>query len=191
MVQLMPDYSILYVNWNPDLMAANSKWYVEDVSYGVLEIVRNTSGFIRLEHTFLNRKFFFEGNITDVTGNIMFLTKVCTANISNVDWTSANKTSVLSKGDIKYRVKNGVCFVSVIDIMSATMSTKDQIIATGLPIPETGLTSMNSWFVVGSSSLTSYKPLLVKIKSDGSVANFVGDDNVGYFGTFSYPVAEQ
>ena len=73
--------------------------------------------------------------------------------------------------------------------MSATMSTKDQVIATGLPMPETGLTSVNSWFVVGSS-LTGNQPLLVKIKSDGSVMNFKGDDNVGYFGTFSYPVAE-
>ena len=124
---------------------------------------------------------------SDVSG--LTWSRVCTTSIADVDWNSANTTSVLSKGMIKYRVKNGVCFVSVIDIISATMSTKDQIIATGLPIPEIGLTSVNSWFVVGSS-LTGGQPLLVKIKPDGSVMNFTGDDNVGYFGTFSYPVAE-
>lgn len=186
MVQLMPDYSILYVDWNPNLMAANSKWYAEDVSYGVLEIVRNTSGFIRLEHTFLRRKFFFEGNINDVTSNIMFLTKVCTTSVADVPLTKIKLNDGFT-GTISYTVKNGICYVKV-DAFKSEKTGENLIVSDTLfPSPSMGtVTAMINFDRAESETgMITIVPVM-----DNRLRMHCYKANTNGWCTFSYPVLE-
>lgn len=90
-------------------------------------------------------------------------------------WTSAS---------IYYTVKNGICFVIVDSLMSATMSTPNQTIVSGLPKPMYN----NVWHSIAANE-GAYGSLLVRVTGENLI-NYIGSDNAVYFGTFSYPVAE-
>ena len=119
--------------------------------------------------------------------------RLCSTSAGDVPWTSLTPTSVLTRGIIRYRVKNGICYVKMDDIISTTMSTNGQTLVTGLPKPEQGIAA-DAWYSLGSnanSSSASFQNLLVNVTGNGNIINHCGVDNISYFGSFSYPVAEE
>ena len=103
--------------------------------------------------------------------------------INDVGWKELTLNSGVS-GRVRYRIKNGICFVSIYALTSSTMSTNGQTITSDLPIPEI---TNNVWYTLGTST---DKNLLVYIDSTGVMSNNTGVNNEVYYGTFSYPVKE-
>lgn len=117
--------------------------------------------------------------------------KVCTTKVADVPWTSITPTSILKRGTIVYRVKHGICYVVMDNICSSSMSTNNQIIATGLPKPEDGISG--AWYQLGSNVDSTAGPiqnLLIRLTNEGNINNYYGTNEVSYYGSFSYPVKE-
>lgn len=117
--------------------------------------------------------------------------KVCTTKVTDVPWTSITPTSILKRGTIVYRVKHGICYVVMDNICSSSMSTNNQIIATGLPKPEDGISG--AWYQLGSNVDSTAGPiqnLLIRLTNEGNIKNYYGTNEVSYYGSFSYPVKE-
>lgn len=108
---------------------------------------------------------------------------MCTTTVTDVPWTKLTMDSGMS-GSVYYCIKNGICYMYVELLKSSTMSTNNQTIITGLPIPEIAV-----WYSLISSN-PSQGGLLVLIDNTGKMVNNTGLDNVPYFGSFSYPVKE-
>lgn len=117
--------------------------------------------------------------------------RVCTTKVDDVPWTSITPTSILKRGSIRYRVKFGICYVKMDDIVSSSMSTNDQIIAKGLPKPEDEISG--TWYQLASNVDSTRGPiqnLLIRLTNEGNINNYYGDDEIAYYGSFSYPVKE-
>ena len=110
--------------------------------------------------------------------------RVCTTSVADVKWTQLTINSGM-KGSICYRIKNGICYVSVDSLNSSTMSTKSQAITSGLPVPE----STNVWYSLTAND-NAQGCLLVKIDNTGKMINYIGINGALYYGSFSYPVSE-
>ena len=110
--------------------------------------------------------------------------RLCTTSVADVEWTTLTVESGMS-GTIKYRVKNGICFVNIYGLISSTMSTQGNIITNGLPIPEV----TTDWYGLTANDYTK-GGLLVSIDNTGRMTNYIGENGSYYFGTFSYPVKE-
>ena len=109
--------------------------------------------------------------------------RLCTTSVADVPETKLTLNSWVT-GNIFYTVKNGICFVRVDGLTSATMSTHSQIIVSGLPKPMYN----GVWHNIAANS-GSYGSMLVKV-NDETLINYIGSDNVPYYGSFSYPVSE-
>ena len=116
--------------------------------------------------------------------------KLCTTTVADVDWTKATATSKLTSGIINYRVKNGICYVRCSAISSATMSTPNEVIVKGMPIPEQTPDDWQSLAANNDCTASPFQNLLVRITPTGDLINYIGTNGAIYFGTFSYPVAE-
>ena len=116
-------------------------------------------------------------------GNWMGWQKVCTTKVADVPVTKLTVTGWAS-GNVYYCVKNGICYVHVSSLLSTTMSTYGQVIANGLPKP----IMPGEWHTI-SAGLTTGGTLLVQILDNGAMCNYIGSNEVSYFGSFSYPVA--
>lgn len=119
------------------------------------------------------------------------LNKICTTKVTDVPWTPITPTSVLTRAIIRYRVKHGICYVKMDDVISSSMSTNNQIIVTGLPKPEDGTSDL--WYQLASNVNSTTGPiqnLLLRLDNNGNIINYYGTNDVAYFGSFSYPVAE-
>lgn len=112
--------------------------------------------------------------------------KMPTNKVADCYWTYATVADKLSSGSVRYRVKNGICFVQCNSLKSATMSTNDEVIATGLPKCEINY----YWNTITANVVTDIPGLLVYVNTNGELINYIGSDNVDYYGAFSYPVAE-
>ena len=110
--------------------------------------------------------------------------KLCTTSVEDVPVTTLTVNSWAS-GIITYCVRNGICFVHVTALVSNTMSTTNQELASGLPKP----LFADKWYSVASNTPTQGS-LLVLLDVNGKLTNHVGVDNSYYFGSFSYVVAE-
>ena len=110
--------------------------------------------------------------------------KVCTTKVADVPFTKLTVNNWAS-GNVEYTVKNGICYLWICGIESSTMSQNSQIIVGNLPVPKRG----GLWCNIVSSDCTK-GGLLVRVTSDGNLTNYSGLNNVQYYGTFSYPVAE-
>ena len=119
------------------------------------------------------------------------LNKICTTKVADVPWTPITPTSVLTRAIIRYRVKHGICYVKMDDVISSSMSTNNQIIVTGLPKPEDGTSDL--WYQLASNVNSTTGPiqnLLLRLDNNGNIINYYGTNDVAYFGSFSYPVEE-
>ena len=110
--------------------------------------------------------------------------KLCTTSVEDVPVTTLTVNSWAS-GTITYCVRNGICFVHVTALISNTMSTANQELASGLPKP----LFADKWYSVASNTPTQGS-LFVHLDVNGKLTNHVGIDNSYYFGSFSYVVAE-
>lgn len=110
--------------------------------------------------------------------------KLCTTSVEDVPVTTLTVNSWAS-GTITYCVRNGICFVHVTALISNTMSTTNQELASGLPKP----LFADKWYSVASNTPTQGS-LFVHLDVNGKLTNHVGIDNSYYFGSFSYVVAE-
>ena len=110
--------------------------------------------------------------------------RVVTTTVEDVPWTNATLVTGVT-GTINFKVLNVVCYVYFVGVSSATMSTKDLLLATGLPAAQyTGI-----WHTV-SSNYTTGTPMLVAVSDNGDLVHHFGVDNMPYYGSFSYPVKE-
>ena len=129
---------------------------------------------------------------------------VCTYRIDNVKWTNWEKvctTSVVDvpntdipvtntdiqigdgNGYIRYFVKNGICYVSIYNV--STKSTGAHLVSNSLPKPLNGnINSGNLSSTVGEHCGFMY------INSDTLLWVATQIQDIGFYGSFSYPVAE-
>ena len=130
---------------------------------------------------------------------------VCTYRIDNVKWTNWEKvctTSVVDvpntdipvtntdiqigdgNGYIRYFVKNGICYVSIYNV--STKSTGAHLVSNSLPKPLNGnINSGNLSSTVGEHCGFMY------INSDTLLWVATQIQDIGFYGSFSYPVAEE
>ena len=126
--------------------------------------------------------------------------KVCTTStsVADVGTTTINPTfpSTITLGksqNIRYSIKNGWANVSIAMQLKASPKLSWTTIATGLPKPENDVAA-GAWYPIGSNVTCDLAPsqtLLVKVGLDGSLSNYVGTNDKPYYGSFSYPVAEE
>ena len=110
--------------------------------------------------------------------------RVVTTTVDDVPLTNATLETDVT-GTINFKVINGVCYVYFVGVSSAAMSTKDLLLATGLPAAQySGI-----WHTV-SSNYTTGTPMLVGVSDNGDLVHHFGVDNMPYYGSFSYPVKE-
>ena len=110
--------------------------------------------------------------------------RICTTSVADVSNTNLTVNN-WATGNVSYTVKNGICYVIVNALKSATMSTRNQTIVSGLPKPMNN----NVWYSITANDW-KYGSMLVNI-TDENLTNYIGSDNILYYGTFSYPVAEE
>ena len=123
------------------------------------------------------------GQLKGNDGSGLTWRRVCTTSVEDVPETRLTVNSWAS-GDVRYRVKNGICFVWIHSLKSSTMVTSSQTIVSGLPTP-----ASEEWHTL-SAAIQSNHTLLVRVKFDGTLINNGGINDAYYFGSFSYPVAE-
>ena len=107
--------------------------------------------------------------------------RLCTTSVADVPLTTLTLNDWVS-GKVNYCVKNGICYVWVDSLISSTMATGNQIIARGLPKP-----LRSDWYPLGASTPANN---VILVWVDGNLVNNTGINDVAYFGSFSYPVAE-
>ena len=114
--------------------------------------------------------------------------RLCTTTVADVPSTVVTTTNTnvnTNAGYIRYRVKNGICLVSLYNVV--IIATGQQIISDSLPTPEGvvlyggSLTSTSTGDVAGYMFVNNGESkLLINVKNTG----------VSLYGSFSYPVAE-
>ena len=116
--------------------------------------------------------------------------RVCSTTVEDTSLkTLKNSSNINSDASITYMVKNGICSVSANTVSSTTMETGNITLTTGLPIP----VNPSCWYSLSTNSnatTATLQNLLIRIDPSGNMIAYKGTNNVNYFGTFSYPVAE-
>ena len=116
--------------------------------------------------------------------------RVCSTTVEDTSLkTLKNSSNINSDASITYMVKNGICTVSTNTVSSTTMETGNITLTTGLPIP----VNPSCWYSLSTNSnatTATLQNLLIRIDPSGNMIAYKGTNNVNYFGTFSYPVAE-
>ena len=150
--------------------------------------------FITIEKALINYNIVHAYNISN--GNY-YMWRYHTNSRLARKWEIMNKTSVedvpfttltvnnWATGNVVYTVENGICYIWISGLASSTMDQNSQTIVSNLPRPKKG----GLWSNITSSDCTK-GGLLVTVTPDGKLNNYSGLNNVTYFGTFSYPVAE-
>ena len=117
--------------------------------------------------------------------------RVCVTTIEdkvNVDVTSLLDTAKATAENIVYTVKNGWCIVKFNSVKPLTSATKISILPKETLPKADGYVyaNLNNW------DTTSTQNILVRVGVTGELALWCasGNENVNYFGSFSYPVAE-
>ena len=115
--------------------------------------------------------------------------KVCTTSVADVPNTDIPVTNTdIQIGDgngyIRYFVKNGICYVSIYNV--STKSTGAHLVSNSLPKPLNGnINSGNLSSTVGEHCGFMY------INSDTLLWVATQIQDIGFYGSFSYPVAEE
>ena len=116
--------------------------------------------------------------------------RVCSTTVEDTSLkTLKNSSNINSDASITYMIKNGICTVSANTVSSTTMETGNITLTTGLPIP----VNPSCWYSLSTNSnatTATLQNLLIRIDPSGNMIAYKGTNNVNYFGTFSYPVAE-
>ena len=110
--------------------------------------------------------------------------KVLTKSVADVGVTTITPVNSNITGIIEYEVKNGICYVSMKDLMS-TMASTNLLISNAMPKPSINCTA--------SSSSASSSGNIATIYIDKNTTTLRGDfyvKNAKSNCSFSYPVAE-
>lgn len=108
-----------------------------------------------------------------------------TTSVADVPWTVVTTTNTkISGGYIKYRVKNGICFVSVGGVTSS--ATRGQTISSSLPKAEDTVIYGGQLSGSGDGENNGY----MFISNRNTLIMNIKNANVALYGSFSYPVAE-
>ena len=117
--------------------------------------------------------------------------RVCSTSVEdvvNVDVTSLLDTTKATAENIVYTVKNGWCIVKFNSLKPLTSATKISI------LPKETLPKSNGYVYtnIGNWDATPAQNILMRVGVTGELAIWCasGNENVSYFGSFSYPVAE-
>lgn len=111
------------------------------------------------------------------------------ADVLNVDVTSLMDTTSATAENILYTVKNGWCIVKVNSIKPLISGSDIIIILPEGTLPKTDghvYANLNNW------DTSSTQNILVRVGTSGAMGIWCasGNENIAYFGSFSYPVAE-
>ena len=131
------------------------------------------------------------GTLKGNDGTGLTWNRVCTATVEdkvNDDVTSLLDTTKATAENIIYTVKNGWCNVKVNSIKPLSSATKVNILPDGT-LPKTNgymYANLSNW------NATSSQNILVRVGVKGELTIWCasGNENVSYYGSFSYPVAE-
>ena len=111
--------------------------------------------------------------------------KICTTSVADVEWTTVTTTNPnISGGYIKYRVKNGICYVSVGGVESS--ATRGQTISDSLPKAEDTVIYGGQLSGSGNGEHNGY----MFISNGSTLIMNIKNTNTALYGSFSYPVAE-
>ena len=114
-------------------------------------------------------------------------TKADKCKVADTDWTDCTLQDDFT-GFVKYRVKNGICFVWVSDFSSDTaMSLGNQLVCTGLPKHDL---NADTYWGLTTNSLAPFDSLILNVNSSQELRTHLGTNSAKYFGSFSYPVSE-
>ena len=114
--------------------------------------------------------------------------KLCDTSVKDIPVTNIDLTgnSNVSQGDITYMVRNGICYVSILNAKFGGTPVTSAIPEGTFPKPV-----MAQWQALnGVNDCT--KNILVSVNTRGGLSYHLNSDsNMAYDGSFSYPVAEQ
>lgn len=117
--------------------------------------------------------------------------KVCATSVEDVPVTNitpADTTTFVNFANnsaCNYRVRNGVCYVSLGGILIASSGN---MVRTGVYLPK-GTDYQSGTFLTGGGDATPHAYVFV-INGTGELCFDVKDANIALYGSFSYPVAE-
>ena len=110
--------------------------------------------------------------------------------VANVDWTSvdisSNEENTSTGATLNYCIKNGICYMSILNIGFKTATQAVILGADSVPKPS----SNYCWSPLVGVADPSYSVLIHPNLSGGLEHHVVGSTSQVYSGLFSYPVAE-
>ena len=109
---------------------------------------------------------------------------MCSTSVTDVTNATLSFESGFS-GNVSYSIRHGICYVTINGLSSSNMNSSDHLVLDGLPKPET-----THYYTITSMGNSSSIPLFLIVNTDGQIYNMAATNDVSYYGTFSYPVAE-
>ena len=120
------------------------------------------------------------------------IAKADKSKVADVNWTSVDISTVDENTSIKatlnYCIKNGICYMSILNIGFKTTTASEVIILGANSVPKPS--SDYCWYPLVGISDPSYSVLVHPNVSGGLEHHVVGLISQVYSGSFSYPVAE-
>ena len=116
------------------------------------------------------------------------LNKICTTKIANVPKTQIILDSnIFIKGDVSYKVKNGICYVSIFDLIPKSPGNS---IVVSNSMPKSDCYIIQPLTVAYDKTIPT-QPICAKMDS-GKTTLYIHSNNntLSVYGSFSYPVAE-
>ena len=116
------------------------------------------------------------------------LNKICTTKIADVPKTRIILDSnIFIKGDVSYKIKNGICYVSIFDLIPKSPGNS---IVVSNSMPKTDCYILQPLAVAYDKTIPT-QPICAKMDS-GKTTLYIHSNNntLSVYGSFSYPVAE-
>ena len=116
------------------------------------------------------------------------LNKICTTSVADVPKTQVILDSnIFIRGDVSYKVKNGICYVSIFDLIPKN-SGNHLLVSNSMPKSDCYILQP---LAVAFNVNVPTQPICAKME-DGKTALYIHSNNntQSVYGSFSYPVAE-
>ena len=137
--------------------------------------------------TYTGVNYFRKVTTSNIAGNISIDTgwqRVCATTVADVEVTTITPVNSAITGTIEYTVKNGICYVSMKDLMS-TISSTNLLLSNAMPKPSINCTVSSPSVSSSGNSATIYiEKNTTTLRGDFYVKNAKSNCS------FSYPVAE-
>ena len=116
------------------------------------------------------------------------LNKICTTKVADVPTTKLKLDSnIFIRGDVSYKVKNGICYVSIFDLIPKSPGNS---IVVSNSMPKSDCYILQPLTVAYDKTIPT-QPICAKMDS-GKTTLYIHSNNntLSVYGSFSYPVAE-